>query len=307
MRKTLIGPKLRQLRRANKQTQSDMAKALGVSTAYINLLENNNRSLSVKMLVSIADIYGLDLRELVKDDTSTRLADIRNAIQDPVFEGPSPDLQELRAAIDHAPRFVSYFLQLHRNHRNALEKFMRLGSEGMPDDLMAISPEAIIHDFFRGHSNHFDDLETASEELRSGEPFEVDEVYAFLKARLKNVHGIDVQVTAVEVMNQSLRYYDEDASIVRLSEALDHQNRVFQLAHVLCFLEYGPLLESLTEEGGLTSDTGKLRCHVELANYFAAAFLMPYAPFIEAAEACRYDVDRLAARSMCRSNRSAIG
>ena len=40
VRKTLVGPRLRQLRRDHGQTQAEMAKALGVSTAYVNLLEN---------------------------------------------------------------------------------------------------------------------------------------------------------------------------------------------------------------------------------------------------------------------------
>ncbi|MYA90107.1 MAG: helix-turn-helix transcriptional regulator, partial [Boseongicola sp. SB0662_bin_57] len=50
MNKTFVGPQLRQLRRAHKQTQAAMAKMLGVSPAYVNLLENNQRSLSVQML-----------------------------------------------------------------------------------------------------------------------------------------------------------------------------------------------------------------------------------------------------------------
>ena len=52
MQKTFVGPQIRQLRRASKQTQAEMAKALGVSPAYVNLLENNQRSLSVQMLMS---------------------------------------------------------------------------------------------------------------------------------------------------------------------------------------------------------------------------------------------------------------
>ena len=71
MRKTLIGPRLRQLRREHKQTQAEMAKALGVSTAYVNLLENNQRSLSVQMLMALADAYGVDWRDLIKDESST--------------------------------------------------------------------------------------------------------------------------------------------------------------------------------------------------------------------------------------------
>src|SRR3989337_498374 len=98
MSKALIGPRKRQLRREHGQTQAQMAAALGVSTAYVNLLENNQRSLSVQMLMALSDAYGVDWRYLIKDDSSTQLADLRNAMQDPIFGGRPPDLQELRAA-----------------------------------------------------------------------------------------------------------------------------------------------------------------------------------------------------------------
>src|SRR3546814_16495430 len=60
--KTLIGPRLRQLRREHRQTQAEMAATLGVSTAYVNLLEDNQRSLSVQMLMALSDAYGVDWR-----------------------------------------------------------------------------------------------------------------------------------------------------------------------------------------------------------------------------------------------------
>ena len=73
MRKTLIGPRLRQLRREHQQTQAEMAEALGVSTAYVNLLENNQRSLSVQMLMALSDAYGVDWR-LIRTLTGERHA-----------------------------------------------------------------------------------------------------------------------------------------------------------------------------------------------------------------------------------------
>ncbi len=295
MRKTLIGPRLRQLRREHRQTQAEMAEALGVSTAYVNLLENNQRSLSVKMLMALSDAYGVDWRDLIKDESSMLLADLRAAVQDPIFGEPPPDLQELRSAIDHAPALVGHFLQLYRSHRTALEKMMRLGSERMPDDLLSSAPETIIHDFFRDHENYFEALESAASDLRAVESCDVDDVYAVLKSRLKRVHGIKVRTAPVEEMSQALRIYDEHAAVVHLSEALDHQNRVFQLAHTLCLVELPDLLGRLTEDSDIRSETGVARCHVELANYFAAAFLMPYASFHAAAERTRYDVDRIAA------------
>ncbi len=295
MRKTFVGPRLRRLRRDCGQTQADMAKKLGVSAAYVNLLENNQRSLSVQMLMALSDTYQVDWRDLIRDEASTTLADLRNAVQDPVFADDIPDLQELRAAIDHAPRLVDHFLQLYRLHRRALDKIMHMGSEHAPDDVLALSPEAIIHDFFRNHSNYFDELETAAEAMRSKSPCDPDDLYAALKHRLAAEYGITVRIRSLEDMSQALRVYDEAAAEVHLSEVLDYQNRIFQLACTLCLVALPALLEKLTANSGVTSETGLARCQVELANYFAAAFLMPYDTFLATAESTDYDIDRIAA------------
>jgi predicted transcriptional regulator/DNA-binding XRE family transcriptional regulator len=294
--KTFIGPQLRQLRRERKQTQAEMAKALSISPGYVNLLENNQRSLSVRLLMALADAYQVDWRDIVHDETSNLLAELRNVIRDPMFSSDVPDLQELRAAIDHAPRLVEYFLSLYGIHRTTVERIMRQGAEGASEGLLATSAEAAIHDFFRNHSNYFHRLEVAAEQLRAAEPCEADDTYAVLKARLANAHGIHVRRRAAEEMTQALRVYDRDERIIHLSEALDHPNQVFQLAHVLCLVELQDLLDELTAGSGIVQGTSLARCHIELANYFAAAFLMPYEPFLRAAESTAYDIDRISAR-----------
>ena len=216
MTKTFVGPQLRQLRRDRRQTQAEMAKVLGISAGYVNLLENNERSLSLRIIMAVADNYGVDWRDLVADKTSNLLAELRSVIKDPMFSA-TLDLPELRAAIDHAPRLVEQF-------------------------------------------------------------------------------GIRVKRRAIEEMTQALRVYDNENRIIYLSEALDHANVVFQLAHVLCLIELRDLLNKLTESTKSNPGTSLARCHIELANYFAAAFLMPYEPFLREAELTAYDIDRLAAR-----------
>ena len=216
MVKTFVGPQLRQLHRDRRQTQAEMAKVLGISAGYVNLLENNERSLSLRILMAVADNYGVDWRDLVADKTSNLLAELRSVIKDPMFSA-TPDLPELRAAIDHAPRLVEQF-------------------------------------------------------------------------------GIRIKRRAIEEMTQALRVYDNENRIIYLSEALDHANVVFQLAHVLCLIELRDLLNKLTESTKSNPGTSLARCHIELANYFAAAFLMPYEPFLREAELTAYDIDRLAAR-----------
>jgi XRE family transcriptional regulator, fatty acid utilization regulator len=300
MAKTFVGPQLRQLRRDRKQTQADMAKALGISAGYVNLLENNQRSLSVRLLMALADVYQVDWRDIIRDETSNQLTELRNVVRDPMFPSIAPDVQELRAAIDHAPRLVEQFLHLHGLHRATLERIMRQGSAsgsaGGPAGLLASSEEAMIHDFFRNNSNYFHPLELAAETLRASEPCEADDLYGVLKARLARAHGIKVRRRAVDEMTQALRLFDLNERVIHLSEALDHSNQVFQLAHVLCLVELPHLLETITTGSSLPPGISLARCHVELANYFAAAVLMPYEPFLRMAEGSAYDIDRLSAR-----------
>jgi predicted transcriptional regulator len=118
-------------------------------------------------------------------------------------------------------------------------------------------------------------------------------VYYILKKRFLDRHNIKIITAPIEDMNKALRIYSEEVNEVKLSEALDFPNRAFQLAHVLGMIEFSDQIEGLVAELGESNENGKMRCRVELANYFAAAYLMPYPQFIKAAETLAYDVNRL--------------
>jgi predicted transcriptional regulator/transcriptional regulator with XRE-family HTH domain len=270
-----------------------MAASIGVSTAYVNLLENNQRSLSVQVLMAIADTYGVDWRDLIQDDADRLLADLRTALQDPLLSSGQPDIQELRSAVDHAPVLVEKFLHLYRSHTNVIERVMKSGAELIADAALPSSPEAVVHDFFRSRSNYFAELDERAESLREQIACEPDDVYYVLKNRLAEQHGVVASTRPIEAMGGALRIYDSDNGQIYLSEALDFPNRSFQLAHMLCLVEYADTLDALTATIEEAGDTGAVRCRVELANYFAAAFLMPYSSFKRTADALSYDIDRL--------------
>jgi predicted transcriptional regulator/transcriptional regulator with XRE-family HTH domain len=294
MTKTLIGPQLRQLRRSFNHTQAEMARQLGISAAYVNLLENNQRSLTVKVLMGLSESYGVDWRNLVNDGEVTHLADLRAAIKDPVFSGDKPDLQELRAAVDHAPRLVDHFLQLYLNHSKLRETMWTITSGGGLTEMLVKSPETAIYDFFRNHSNHFGGLEAEADAARLAVGGRADDLYANLKRHLKHAYSVEVEVVGLEEMPDTLRVFDTENGRVLLSEALDQINRNFQLAHVLALVSCSGLLDDLVRSAKIPHAGGEARCRVELANYFAAAFLMPYDAFLAMAEATGYDIDRLA-------------
>ena len=52
-------------------------------------------------------------------------------------------------------------------------------------------------------------------------------------------------------MPDTLREYDEARREVRLSEALDHPNRVFQLVHVCALIEHREALDAILDQSGI--------------------------------------------------------
>ncbi|WP_333831754.1 helix-turn-helix domain-containing protein [Rubrimonas sp.] len=298
MQKTFIGPHLRRLRLERSETQAQMARALGISASYVNLLENNERSVSVPVMLRLFETYGVDWRDIAEDEDRTLLADLRAVAQDPMFEEDRPDLAQLRAALVHSPALASCFLRLHRAYQAATDQLLTLAGGGAPsaEPLLAASPESAVHDFFRRNRNHFRELEEAAERFWDDEAIEPDEVYSLLKRRLRERLGLAVRVLAVADLPNTLRRHDEARREVLLSEALDHPNRVFQLVHVAGLLEQRPLLDALLARSGISDPRGRGRCRVELANYFSAAVLMPYGPFLAEARASKYDFDHLATR-----------
>lgn len=293
MQKTFVGPQLRQLRRSHNETQAQMAARLGISAAYVNLLEGNQRSLSVPVLVALTEAYGVDWRELLGSRDELRIPDLRAAMRDPVFSGAAPDLQELRAALDHAPRVVDRFLQLYQSQRTLTDRLNRLSDSGQAGGLLSMTPETAIHDFFRDHGNYFDDLERAAEACRGQIGGTADDLYAALKRHLRVEYNIRAEVVTLDDMPNALRDFRRDTGEVLLSEALDHPNRVFQLAHVLGLLVADGIVGDLVSSSAIEDQDGRARLSVELMNYFAGAFLMPYDRIQALAEDTRYDIDRL--------------
>jgi len=293
MQKTFIGPHLRRLRTERGETQAAMARALGISASYVNLLENNERSVSVAVLLRLFEAYGVDWRQIAEDDGSAQLAELRAVMQGPLFADSRPDLTELRAALVHAPMLVAGFLALHRAYQATTDQLLSLSQTDVP--LLSGSPEAAVHDVFRRNRNHFRELEEAAEAFWA-HPVEPDEIYVALKSRLRERDGVTVRLCRVEDLPGALRQYDESRREILLSEALDHTNRTFQLVHMAGLLEQRSLFDTLIARAGISGAQGMARLRVELANYFAAAVLMPYAAFLAEARAAKYDLDHLATR-----------
>ncbi len=135
----LLGGKVRRLRRAHGVTQVDMARRLGISPSYLNLIEHNQRPLTRPLLVKLADSFGIDLQALSEDEDARIIANLDEVMGDAMFHDHKVDRSELSEAISAAPALGKAMLALYGAYRNAREGLDALSERLSDDALLAAS------------------------------------------------------------------------------------------------------------------------------------------------------------------------
>ena len=69
--KILVGHKLRRFRKSIGLSQTAMAEALEISPSYLNLLEHNQRPLTVGLLLRLGNSFDIDLKDFAEDDAAS--------------------------------------------------------------------------------------------------------------------------------------------------------------------------------------------------------------------------------------------
>jgi len=291
-RQTRIGGRLRRLRQDKKLTQAQMAVALGISPSYLNLLESNQRPVTVNVLLRLADKFQMDLAALVGEDEERLASDLMEALSDPLFDGQdlkASDARDLAANLPAVARALLSVYQAYRRGTPAPEPADALEIETP----FAGAPSEEVSEFLQARLNHFPPLEEAAEGLWLEHGLALLSLQQDLVKALAQRYAVDVEIAPAEAMPGLLRHYNPMNRRLMLSEMLPGPSRTFQLAHQIAFLGARREIEALVSGGKFTSAEADALARSALANYFAGAVMAPYARFHAAARAARYDVDVL--------------
>src|SRR5512137_2698026 len=110
---SLLGAKVRTLRRQRTMSQVQLAERLGISPSYLNLIEHNRRPLPSPLLIKIAEVFELDLRALSTEQDARTVADLMELFGDPIFEHEDVTTAEVRDLAAHAPTAARGILKLY--------------------------------------------------------------------------------------------------------------------------------------------------------------------------------------------------
>lgn len=296
-----LGARIRTLRRRHQLTQVRLAEKLGISASYLNLIEHGRRTMSAELLLRLAQHFRLELKELAGEDEEHTVADLLEAFGDPIFESYALTSADVRALATNAPGAARALLGLYESYRATRESARSLAervAEG--GELAGVGdfrlPGEEVSDLVQRHMNYFPDLEEAAERLWRDARLPGDDLFTALAKHLRDAHGAAVKIEMVQAMGGAVRRWDPDRRELRLSEVLRRGSRNFQLAHQIALLSQSATFERISVDSGIANAESKALARVALANYFAAAVLMPYEPFVKAAREERYDIELLGHR-----------
>ncbi|PDT76424.1 short-chain fatty acyl-CoA regulator family protein [Bradyrhizobium sp. C9] len=297
-KKLFVGPRFRRIRQQLGLSQTQIAEGLGISPSYINLIERNQRPVTAQILLRLAETYDLDLRDLATADEDRFFAELNEIFSDPLFRQIDLPKQELRDLAELCPGVTHALQRLYAAYTEArrgetLVAAQMADREGSQFDA---NPIERVRDLIEANRNYFPELETSAENLRDELNVPTEGLFTALATRLREKHSIVTRVMPVDVMRETLRRFDRHRRQILISELVDSAGRSFQLALQIGFVECGAAIDAIVSRAGPLDDTARRLYRITLANYFAAAAMMPYQAFHSAAEALSYDVHVLAQR-----------
>ncbi len=310
-RKIFAGPRLRRLRRGLGLTQAQMAAEIGISASYLNLIERNQRPLTVQVILKLSATYDVDLGRLHDADAGARLDDLKAVFADPLLAAELPSTDELAEVAEAAPNVGIAVSRLHRAYRETLARLSDLSRDiakmaadgqaaGPPEPaaehLLGELPHDRVRRWFEAESPWFAELEAAADRL-AGRLTPRDDPFAAVRAALSRDHRIDVRILPVETMPDELSRYDRHAMRLYLSERLPLVERPFFAANLLVALTEDGLLDRLAAAAGVGGPEAIRLCRVAFCRRLAAAALLPGSRLARLAAGAIPEIGALARRN----------
>jgi predicted transcriptional regulator/transcriptional regulator with XRE-family HTH domain len=294
MKSVRIGGKLRRLRQDRRLTQIQMAEALNISPSYLNLLESNQRPVTVRVLLKLAEKFQIDLNTLAVDDDERLGAALMEAFSDPMFDAADVKASDIRDMASTIPALGRAVLDLYNAFKRGAggQSTTRDGDEAGESGSLAIPSEEVT-EFLQKRLNHFPDLEEAAEQLWVENGLAIHTLQRDLIQLLATRYAVDVDIAPSEAMEGMMRRYNPLTRRLDLSEMLPLPSRTFQLAFQIALLGFRKEIDGLIGGGKFSTPEADSLARSALASYFASAVMTPYPRFLEAARSTRYDLSVL--------------
>lgn len=307
-----LGSKLKVLRLDQKVKQIDLARSLGISPAYLNLIENNKRPMHVDVLEKLLTFFQIDMNVFMAASEGVKLHNrMEQILKDPFLQGHSLDASDLELLGKNSSVSNLIFSlheglktsreQLHRMQQRMFSEEERNESEGASQDEDYILDRTAfdeVTDFLEHHKNYFPDLEDAAEEMLKAAGLEDVRSVRDLAEIIQKRWGIEVIARDFPPRTNILRLYNEKTRRLYVSNFFGVHRLHFQLANFIGLMMFKDenMIDGLIEGFTFRRAEAAELARVNLANYFAGAMLLPYKQFFDLVQSTDYDIRALEGR-----------
>ena len=274
---------------------ASLASVIGISLSYLNQLENNQRPLTLPVVLKLNAAFGVDVQLFSDDDEARLIADLRETLTDPLL-GETISTAELRELAINMPAVGRALVGLNRRYRQAIEQTAalaaRLGEDRQAETaILPSTPYEEVRDFFYARHNYIAELDEAAERLAE----EFDVVKGDNTRRPRRIFAQRIRRQCryrqrVSRRSSPVRSPNQDPASFPQAGA---GPAGVQLATQIAMLGVDKDLAALVDGAGFTNAETRGLARIGLANYFAGALLMPYRKFLGAAKELHYDIDLL--------------
>jgi XRE family transcriptional regulator, fatty acid utilization regulator len=295
--KIFSGARLRRLREERGLTQVALARALNLSTSYVNQLENDQRPITVPVLISLTERFDLPPNYFSSDSDARLVADLSDVFTATAAEhAVSPG--QIDQLVARMPEVGRSLVAVYRRLRDATEELEAYRSHATTETSLPAQrpmPFEEVRDFFYDRNNYIGELDMAAEQMFTESGMTVGGLDVQLSALMHDRFGVRVVIDG-ELAEHAKRSYDPDTRVLRIAQWLLPGQRAFQIATQLALLSEPELLSAIVATDDQLSSESRGVARIGLANYFAGAFVLPYREFHSAAAELRYDIDLLGRR-----------
>ena len=298
-----LGVVVRRLRRGQSLTQRDLAKKLDISVAYINLIENNRRSITVPILLKVAKLFNIELSELTNDYNKQLNSDLMDIFSDNIFEEHELKNNDIKDFCVNSPIVGDAVRTLYDKY---LQNKKDLGE--LADQMISVKQEIsdtvgsekssadFISDILQSNNNYFSDIEEISEKEAPAIDLDNGNRLRSMIDFLEKKFSIKIKFEEENLQNNFVKKYIAEKKILKISNALSRESKEFLIAHQLGLIIGKDSIEAKLEKEGITDNNTLALGKTVLANYFASCLLMPYDSFLKYSKKHRYDIDMLSNR-----------
>lgn len=140
-----IGIQIRRQRKATGQSQANLAKAVGISASYLNLIESNKRAIGGALLLRIAERLNLDVEQLSGRSEQRLISALQEIATDPVLR--SVDLSHIEMAdfVARYPEAANAIQVLYRAYADANEDMEAYASRLRSDPFLSETLHEVLN------------------------------------------------------------------------------------------------------------------------------------------------------------------